>query len=62
MCLIKARRMRWAGHEIHMEDIRKAHKHFIGKPEGKRPLVRPRHRWENNNRMGIIEIGWDSVD
>jgi hypothetical protein len=54
--------MRWAGHEIHMEDIRKAHKHFIGKPEGKRPLVRPRHRWENNNRMGIIEIGWDSVD
>jgi hypothetical protein len=34
----------------------------VGKPEGKRPLKRPRRRWENNIRMGIREIGWDDMD
>jgi len=34
----------------------------MGKPEGKRPLVRPRHRWENNIRMDLRELGWECVD
>jgi len=35
---------------------------LIGKPEGKRPLLRPRGRWENNIRMDLTEIGWGGVD
>jgi hypothetical protein len=35
---------------------------LVGKPEGKRPLVRPRHRWKYNLRMGLREIGWEGVD
>jgi hypothetical protein len=35
---------------------------LIGKPKGKRPLGRPRHKWEDNIRMGLREIGWEDVD
>jgi hypothetical protein len=35
---------------------------LVGKPEGKRPLGRPRHRWQDNIRMDLREIGWDGVD
>jgi hypothetical protein len=35
---------------------------LVGKPEGKRPLGRPRHRWESKIKMDILEIGWGGVD
>jgi hypothetical protein len=59
---IKSRRMRWAGHVARMGEGRNVYKVFIGKPEGKRPLERPRHRWEDGIRMDLREIGWGSVD
>jgi hypothetical protein len=59
---IKSRRMRWVGHVAHMGEDRKVHKILVGKPEGKRPLGRPRHRWEYGIRMDLREIGWGSVE
>ena len=63
--VIKSRRMRWAGHVARMEDERDVHKVFVGKPELKRPLLRPRRRWEDNIKMdlqevgrGVLETGW----
>jgi hypothetical protein len=55
---IKSRRMRWAGHVARMVDERKVYKVLVGKPEGKRPLGRPRRRWEGGIRMDLREIGW----
>jgi hypothetical protein len=51
--LIKPRRMRWAGHVVCMGKPRKLNKVLVGKPEGKRPLGRPRRRWENGMRMDL---------
>jgi len=51
-------RMRWAQHVTHMTESRNAYRVLVGKPEGKRPLVRPRHRWENNIKMDLQEVGW----
>jgi hypothetical protein len=45
-----------------MEEKRNARRIMVGKPEGKRPLGRPRHRWVNNIRMDLVEIGWNGVD
>jgi hypothetical protein len=45
-----------------MGEKRKAYGIFVGKPEGKRPLGRPRRRWVDNIRMDIGEVGWDDVD
>jgi hypothetical protein len=59
---IKSRRMRWEGHVARMGEGRNAYKVLIGKPEGKRPLGRPRHRWEDGIRMDLREIGWGSID
>jgi hypothetical protein len=58
---IKSRRMRWAGHVARMGEERKVYKVLMGKPEGKRPLGRPRRRWEGGIRMNRREIGWGSV-
>jgi hypothetical protein len=55
---IKSRRMRWAGHVAHMGENKNVYKVLMGKPEGKRPLERPRHRWEDGIRMDLGEIGW----
>ena len=55
--VIKSRRMRWAGHVAHMEEGRGVHKVLVGKPEGKRPLGRPRRRWEDNIKMDLQEVG-----
>jgi hypothetical protein len=44
---MKSRRMRWARHVAFMEEMRNAYKFFVGRPEGKRPLGRPRQRWED---------------
>ena len=49
--------MRWAGHVARLEEGRSAFKILTGKPTGKRPLGRPRRRWEYNIRMGLEEIG-----
>jgi hypothetical protein len=57
---IKSRRMRWAGHVARMGEERNVYKVLMGKPEGKRPLGRPRRRWEDE--MDLREIGWGSVD
>ena len=55
--LIKSRRVRWAGHVAHMGERRGVHRVLVGKPEGKRPLRRPRHRWEDNIKMDLQEVG-----
>jgi hypothetical protein len=61
--IIKSRRMRWAGHVARMwEEKKKAYGLFVGKPEGKRPLGRPRRRWVDNIRMDLGEVGWGDVD
>jgi hypothetical protein len=59
---VKSRRVRWAGHVARMGEERKVYKVLVGKPEGKRPLERPRHRWKNGIRMGLREIGIGGVD
>ena len=55
--VIKSRRIRWAGHVARMEEGRGVHKVWVGKPEGKRPLGRPRRRWEDNIKMDLQEVG-----
>ena len=55
--VIKSRRLRWAGHVLRMEKGRSAFKILTGKPTGKRPLGRPKRRWEDNIRMDLKEIG-----
>ena len=52
----KSRRLRWAGHVARMEEGRVVHKVLVGKPEGKRPLGRPRCRWEDNIKMDLQEV------
>jgi hypothetical protein len=60
--IIKSRRMRWAGHFARMGKKRNAYRLLVGKPEGKRPLGRPRHRWVDNIGMDLGEVGWGDVD
>jgi len=55
--VVKSRRIRWAGHVALMGDGRGVHRVLVGKPEGKRPLGRPRHRWEDNIKMDLWEVG-----
>ena len=55
--VIKSRRLTWAGHVDRMEEGRSAFKILTGKPTGKRPLGRPRRRWEDNIIMDLEEIG-----
>jgi hypothetical protein len=57
--IIKSRTMRWAGHVARMGEKRNAYRLFVGKPEGKRPLGRPRLMWVDNIRM---DLGWGDVD
>ena len=59
--VIKSRRIRWAGHVARMGEERGAYRVLVGKPEGKRPLRRPRHRWEDNIRMDLqeVELGYE---
>jgi hypothetical protein len=55
--VIKSRRMRWAGHVAHRGEERDAYRVLVGKPEGKRPLGRPRRRWVDNIRMDLQKVG-----
>jgi len=54
---IKSRRMRWAGHVARMGEESGVCRVLVGKPEGKRPLGRPRRRWVDNNMMDLQEVG-----
>jgi hypothetical protein len=60
--IIKSKRMRWAGHVARMGEKRNAYRILVGKPEGKRPLGRPRRRWMHNIKMDLRKIGRDGVD
>ncbi|KAJ4444158.1 hypothetical protein ANN_05947 [Periplaneta americana] len=53
------RRLRWAGHVARMGESRNAYRVLVGRPEGKRPLGRPRRRWEDNIKMDLREMGYD---
>ena len=55
--LIKWRRMRWTGHVAHMGEERGVYRLLLGKPDGKRPLGKPRHWWVDNIRMDLQEVG-----
>ena len=55
--VIKSRRMRWAGHVARMGQGRGVYRVLVGKPEGKRPLGRPRRRWEDDIKMYLQEVG-----
>jgi hypothetical protein len=60
--MIMSKRMRWAGHVARMGDKRSAYRILVGKPEGERPLGRPRRRWVDNIKIDLREIGWDGMD
>ena len=62
MRVIKPRRMRWAGHVAHMCEERGVYRVLVGKPEGKRSLGRPRHRWVDNIRLDLREVGCGYMD
>ena len=55
--VIKSKRMRWAGHVARMGVRRDVYKVLVGKPDGKRPLGRPRRRWEGNITMDLQKVG-----
>jgi hypothetical protein len=59
--MIKSGRLKWAGHVARMGE-KNAYRILVGKPEGKRPLGRPRRRWVDNIKMDLRERGWDGVD
>ena len=62
MQVIKSRRMRLAGHVARMGKERGVYRVLVGKPEGMRPLGRPRRRWVDNIRMDLQEVGCGYVD
>jgi len=60
--VIKSRRMRWAGHVAGMGEERGVYRVLVAKPEGRRPLGRPRRRWVDNIRMDLQKVGWGYMD
>ena len=60
--VIKSRRMRWAGRVTRMGEERGVYRVLVGKPEGSRPLGKPRRRWADNIRMDLQEVGCGYVD
>jgi hypothetical protein len=59
--MIKSRRLRWVGHMAH-GDRRRACRVLVQRPEGRRPLERPGHRWEDNIEINLQEVGWGGMD
>jgi len=57
--VIKSRRIKWAGHVTRVGEGRGVYRVLVGRPEGKRPLGRPKHRWEDNIKMDLRDIGID---
>jgi hypothetical protein len=60
--VIKSRRMKWAGHVARIGEGRGVYRVLVGRPEGKRPLGRPRRRCEDNIKMDLREIGIDGAN
>jgi hypothetical protein len=60
--VIESRRMRWAGHVARMGKGRGIYRVLVGRPEGKRPVERPRRRWENNIKLDLRETGIDGAN
>jgi hypothetical protein len=60
--VIKSRRMRWSRHVARVGKGRGAYRILVGRPEGRRPLGRPRRIWEDNIKMDIHEVGWGGMD
>ena len=60
--VIKSRRIGWAGHVARIGEGRDVCRILVGKPEGKRPLGRPRRRWEDNIKMDLQEVGCGGID
>jgi hypothetical protein len=60
--IIKSRRMRWTVHVARMGEMRNAYRLLVGKPEGKRPLGRPRRKWMDNIKMDLGQVGCGDVD
>jgi hypothetical protein len=56
--VIKSRKMRWEGHVARMGEGRGTYRILVRRPEGRRPLGRPRRRWEDNIKMDHQEVGW----
>jgi hypothetical protein len=64
--VVKSRRMSWAGHVVRMGEGRVVHRVLVGRPEGKRPLGKPRRRWEDNikrdlEEMGVVGTRWSGL-
>jgi hypothetical protein len=65
--VVKSRRIRCNGHVARMGEGRGVHRILVRKPEGRRPLGRPRHRWEDNIKMnhqeveGVVGTGWSGL-
>jgi len=60
--VIKSSRMRWTQHAAHMGERRGIYRVLVGKPDGKRPLGRTRHRWEDNIKMDLQEVGYRDMN
>jgi hypothetical protein len=60
--VIKSRRIRWAGHVALMLEGRDVYRVLVGKPEGVRPVGRPRRRWEDNTKVYLQEVGCGGMD
>ena len=60
--VIKSQRLRWVEHTARIEERRVIYRVLVGKPEGRRPLGRPRRRWENNIKMNLRDAGWKGID
>ena len=62
LLVIKSKRLRMAGHVARMGDKRASYRVFVGTANGKRPLGRPKYRWEDNIKINLQEVGWGGVD
>jgi hypothetical protein len=60
--VIKSKIMGWAGHVVRMGEGRAAHRVLVGRPDGRRPLGRPRRRLEDIIKKGLQELGWVGMD
>ena len=60
--VIKSRRMRWAAHVVRMGEERGLYRVLLGKPEGRKPMRRPRRRWVDNIRTDLQEVGCGYMD
>ena len=59
--MVKSIRMRWSGHVAHLGESRGVYRVLVGKPEGRRTLGKPRHRWEDNIKMDLQEVGCGGI-